>query len=111
MPHQSDKSTINTARWQRVRRALALRATFRCECCNCFTGMAGQGDHIVSRANCAAQGIDPFDMRNLQWLCASCHAKRTNAERFKNHKPKPKQRRRTPVKGRDAYLTAIQAAQ
>lgn len=109
MTYRQDRSTIDTNRWRtRTRRAVAERAEFRCECCRRFLGMTGEADHIVPRSKCEAQGIDPFDLSNLQWLCRPCHSRKTNAEKTEGKPPKPKRRfHRVRVAGRDAYLAAI----
>ncbi|ASP22058.1 HNH endonuclease [Antarctobacter heliothermus] len=108
MTRKQDRSTIDTARWARVRHGVAERAAFRCETCGRFVGLHGQADHIVPRRRCEEQGIDPFDLANLQWLCAGCHSKKTNAERWEGRTRKDRTAvRRAKVTGRGAYLSAL----
>lgn len=110
MTRKQDRSTIDTNRWRNgTRFAVAERARFRCECCAKYLGLKGQADHITPRSQCDAVGLDPFDLKNLQWLCASCHSKKTNRERWAGHKPKARLRfNRVRVSGRDAFHAAIQ---
>lgn len=106
---KQDRSTIDTGVWRNgLRQFVAKRAGYRCQHCGVFTGMHGQADHVIPRADCAATGISPTDPANLQWLCAPCHSRKTNSERWRGHvkvdRSKP---RRAKVRGRDAYFSAI----
>lgn len=98
---------INTPHWRDVVRPfVAKRASFRCEHCRAFVGMKGQADHIVPRAAGDLVGIHVYDVSNLQWLCASCHAKKSGSERSGPAATGPRPRRRTNVPGRAEYLRA-----
>ena len=104
-----DRSTLDDADWKHIRRAVAVRARFRCECCGKYLGMRGHADHIVPRAECEAQGIHPKEMANLQWLCPPCHNRKSSNERWAGHqkvKRKPFSTRRK-VTGRNAYHAAL----
>ncbi|WP_109464026.1 HNH endonuclease [Albibacillus kandeliae] len=105
----SDKSTISTHTWKRYsRRRVAHRAGYRCAHCRKFVGMSGDCDHIIDRKDCEAAGIDPFDLTNVQYLCKSCHSKKTNAARFAAHVTRPRAPlRRVRVRGRASYLAAV----
>ncbi|WP_371155380.1 HNH endonuclease [Jannaschia sp. 2305UL9-9] len=86
---------------------VAHRASFRCERCNTYLGMAGDVDHVVPRGVCEDVGIGVYDPSNLQYLCPSCHSAKTNAERWAGHtKRGPQQPQRTKVQGRDQFLNA-----
>lgn len=102
-----DPRPINSPRWrQTVRPFVAQRASFRCEECFTFTGMAGQADHIVPRRDCDLIGIQVFDVSNLQWLCPSCHSAKSNRERAPGG-PKPRRPYQRPdLPGRAAFLAA-----
>lgn len=100
------------ARWKReIRPFVAQRAAYRCETCGKYCPLSnrgGQADHKVPRRDCAAHGINPFDVSNIQWLCAGCHSKKTNAEarwhgHIKTDRP-PRWQTRTKVTGRNAFL-------
>ena len=97
--------------WKReCRPFVAQRATYRCECCGkyCPLHQGGECDHIIPRRDLADKGINPFDVSNLQWLCGSCHSKKTNLEaRWADHEKTPKLefwKRRTKVPGRSRFL-------
>ena len=99
------------AAWKRdCRQFVAQRAAYRCECCGkyCPLNRSGQCDHIIPRRDLAALGINPFDVSNLQHLCASCHSKKTNREaRWAGHEKTPKidwWKKRTKVPGRGRFL-------
>lgn len=103
-----DQQILHLRQWrQDVREHVALRAGFRCQCCHAFTGMDGEGDHIVSRRDLARVGGNPWDTLNLQWLCASCHSRKTNAERWQGYERKPRPAfRRAKLPGRARFLQA-----
>lgn len=112
---------LHLTRWQKTRQACAMRAAFRCQKCGvlCFlTGpRAGEADHRVPRRQLAETGGDMFDLANLDWLCASCHSRKSVLE---GHAARQAQRPATPpktprserlkarsrVKGRKAFLMA-----
>ena len=103
-----DRSTLDEADWKHIRRAVADRARFKCECCGKYIGMKGHADHIVPRADCEAKGIHPKAMGNLQWLCPPCHNRKSSNERWAGHQKADRSRpRRARVKGRSAYHAAI----
>ncbi|QBF32172.1 HNH endonuclease [Thalassococcus sp. S3] len=110
MTRKQDRSTIDLADWRkRIRPAIAERAEYRCESCGLFVGMHGDVDHKVPRHRCEAEGINPRDPENLQYLCKSCHSIKTNRERWDGHKRKDRQEvRRARVTGRGAFLQALQ---
>ncbi len=104
-----DRSTISDYDWRFIRRAVADRARFKCECCKKYIGMRGHADHIVRRAESEAQGIHPKDLANLQWLCPPCHNRKSSNERWQGHQKADRSiPRRARVKGRNAYYAAIQ---
>ena len=72
------KGLYATLRWQHVRKKVFARDNYRCRLC----GSAGrlECDHIVP----LRAGGNPFELRNLQTLCRSCHIKKS--ARF-NRKP------------------------
>lgn len=109
MTRKQDRSTIDLADWRkRIRPMIAERAEFRCECCGLFVGLHGDVDHIVQRSRCEAEGIDPRDPENLQYLCKSCHSIKTNRERWEGHERKDRTEvRRARVTGRGAFLKAL----
>lgn len=111
MTRQQDRSTIDLHMWRsRIRPAVAERAEFRCESCGLFVGMHGDVDHVVPRDRCEAEGIDPRDPENLQYLCKSCHSKKTAIDR-RGGEPAPDRSaiRRSNVKGRGEYLKSVQS--
>ena len=110
MTRKQDRSTIDLADWRkRIRPAIAERAEYRCESCGLFVGMHGDVDLKVPRHRCEAEGINPRDPENLQYLCKSCHSIKTNRERWDGHKRKDRQEvRRARVTGRGAFLQALQ---
>lgn len=111
---------LGLTRWQKTRQTVAMRAAFRCQKCGvlCFlTGpRAGEADHRVPRRQLAETGGDMFDLGNLQWLCVSCHARKSileghaarQAERPATPPKQPADRLkiRTKIKGRKAFLIA-----
>lgn len=107
-PLPRDQRILHLRQWrQDVREHVALRAGFRCECCHVFTGMDGEADHIVSRRDLARVGGNPWDTLNLQWLCVSCHSRKTNAERWQGHERKSRPAfRRAKLPGRARFLAA-----
>ena len=107
-PLPRDQQILHLRSWrQDVREHVALRAGFRCECCHAFTGMRGEADHIVARRDLAKTGGNPFDVSNVQWLCASCHSIKTNGERWAGHVRKPRPRfSRAKLPGRARFLAA-----
>ena len=106
---KQDRSTIDTYLWKsRIRPKIAERADYRCENCEEFVGTHGDVDHIVPRAHCDAAMIDPRDPSNLQYLCKSCHSRKTNSERWAGHQRKDRTvPRRAKVTGRDSFLSAL----
>lgn len=64
------KKVYNSRRWQRIRRRVLLRDVFCRRGCG---ELAAHVDHIVDIAN----GGDPYDLDNLQALCARCHGQKT----------------------------------
>jgi len=102
---------LGLAVWKRsIRPFVAERANFRCETCGVYLGRFGEADHRIPRKDCEAHGISVTDPDNLQYLCPSCHAKKTNAERWAGHEKKPPRRgpsgRRAQVLGRNRFLAA-----
>lgn len=104
---------VTCSDWQTVREFVAFRAGFRCQHCHAFVGMHGEADHVIPRRDCAAHGISPFDHRNVQWLCTSCHARKTAREAAQTLNSlkrqgfaKPFRHRRSKTPGRASYLRA-----
>lgn len=72
--------------WKERRRQTATRAGWRCEariapgtrCANA----GSECDHIINQrsAEGVAMGDRVHGLRNLQWLCASCHSEKTREE-------------------------------
>ena len=108
---RTDPSPLGTSKWRAIRIAAAERANFRCEHCQKFLGMSGQGDHIVPRSVCETLGISVFDLSNIQYLCGPCHSKKTNSERWAGHQRKDRSAvRRKSVRGREAFFDALTSA-
>ncbi len=106
---RTDRGPLKTNRWAAVRAHIAQRASYRCQHCHQFLGMTGQVDHVVPRSDCEDVGIGVYDPSNLQYLCTSCHSRKSNAERWARAPRSTKGRnplRRAKVAGRDAYLHA-----
>lgn len=104
---RTNPAPLKTARWQAVRTFVAHRASFRCEHCQTYLGLAGDVDHVVPRSAIDACGIGVFDPSNCQYLCTSCHSTKTNAERWAGHtKRGPQPPKRTNLLGRDQFLDA-----
>ena len=105
------RQLFSLAIWKReIRPFVAQRAAYRCECCGkyCPLNRGGQADHKIPRRDLAAHGIHPFDVSNIQWLCAGCHSKKTNSEarwvgHIKTDRP-PRWQVRSKVEGRNAFL-------
>ena len=107
---RTDPNPLGTSKWRAIRIAVAERAHFRCEHCEKFLGMSGQGDHIVPRSVCERLGISVFDDSNVQYLCGPCHSKKTNSERWAGHQCKDRNAvRRKSVRGREAFFNALSA--
>ena len=87
-----DSNPVNRRVWRRVRRLVLDRDGWRCRSC----GRAGrlQVDHIKP----LSAGGEPYDLENLQALCAfPCHRDKTAAE---NRNPNPE---------RDAWRALVAA--
>ena len=113
---RSDPGLFALVAWKcDCREFVAARAAYRCECCGkyCPLNRGGQADHVIPRRDLAEKGINPFDMSNLQWLCASCHSKKTNKEaRWAGHEKVVrlefwKQRTKVPGRGRFLEMAGI----
>ncbi|WP_146345651.1 HNH endonuclease [Phaeobacter marinintestinus] len=100
------RTILDHAAWYRdTREAVALSAGFLCQSCKRYIGMHGEADHIIPRAQCEAHGLSEYDRSNLQWLCKSCHSKKSNAERWEGKRRKgPKPIKRSNVPGRKLFL-------
>lgn len=119
-PMPKSGQILGLTRWQKARQACAMRASFRCQKCGvlCFlTGpRAGEADHRVPRRQLAETGGDMFDLANLDWLCASCHSRKSVLEGHAARQaqrpatppklPSDRLKTRTRVKGRKAFLIA-----
>lgn len=105
---RTNAAPLKTSRWTAVRAFVAHRASFRCEQpdCQVLLGMTGDVDHVVPRSVCEDVGISIYDTSNLQYLCPSCHSKKTNRERYAGHEKRERKPRRTALKGRGAFLDA-----
>ena len=70
---------LDRRRWNRTRRRVFDRDGYRCRSC----GKAGrlECDHVTP----IQHGGDPWDMANLQTLCAPCHIRKTRAEWEADH--------------------------
>lgn len=98
---------IHTHDWRhKLRQTVAHRASFRCEHCHLFLGMHGDVDHRIPRRELEAQGGNPWDADNLQYLCTSCHSVKTNKERWDwmGRREGPKPWKRSKVQGRNLML-------
>ena len=72
------KSKIyNTSRWQRLRKLILSRNPI-CQANDC-NNLSSHVDHIVPMAD----GGEPYELENLQALCASCHSRKTLKENKK----------------------------
>src|SRR5688500_4797006 len=65
------KHLYNSVRWQRTRRTVLFKQPL-CEC----GAIATDVDHVTA----IEDGGNPWALFNLQALCASCHATKTNRE-------------------------------
>ena len=79
----STRKTRLPSDWQSRRKRVRMRAHGRCE------GPIGDdGARVHDAPRCMRQGTDcdhiapgdDHDLSNLQWLCAPCHARKTQAE-------------------------------
>lgn len=77
------RSIYSTQRWQRLRR-MVLSSAPLCRSCKAQAKdeipAASQVDHIIP----ISEGGEPWDMDNLQPLCASCHSVKTARDNGKN---------------------------
>lgn len=107
-PLPKDMQILGLRAWKEdVRRFVAHRASYRCEHCNVYLGMTGDVDHKTPRRELAKRGLSPWNVADLQYLCASCHSTKTNAERWEGHKPltqAERMARRSKVPGRNLFL-------
>lgn len=102
-----DPRPLKSERWKATRVYVAQRASLRCEHCHVWLGLTGQVDHIVPRSDCDMIGIGVFDPSNLQYLCAPCHSRKSNRERWAGHEKKPpKPHTRRDLPGRSDFLAA-----
>lgn len=76
-PKVADEFYTSSA-WRALLRSIIAERGRRCEKCG-KTGVRIYGDHIVELKD----GGAPLDRRNCQLLCASCHTRKTAAERAK----------------------------
>jgi 5-methylcytosine-specific restriction endonuclease McrA len=67
-------SIYNTPRWKALRKRVLEDEPV---CRICRAEPSTQADHIIP----IEEGGDPWDLHNLQGLGASCHSRKTNAER------------------------------
>jgi 5-methylcytosine-specific restriction endonuclease McrA len=65
-----------TTEWRRVRRAALARDHATCQRCS---GPASDVDHRIELVD----GGAPFDLENLQALCASCHDAKSSEARYR----------------------------
>lgn len=65
-----------TPQWKAARLAAKRRDGWKCIKCGSRTRL--EVDHKIALRD----GGDPFELRNLQTLCGSCHAKKTRVEIF-----------------------------
>lgn len=71
-------------RWKAMRRAAAEWTGERCELCGGNAPLRAEGgargdlDHITP----LAEGGAAYDWQNLQWLCLTCHAAKTNPAKY-----------------------------
>ena len=75
------RGVYHTLRWKALRRHVFERDGYRCRLC----GNRGrlECDHIVPLRG----GQDPFEIRNLQTLCRSCHIDKTSKQNRKPESP------------------------
>ncbi len=69
-----EPSVYSTPKWKVIRKK-KLRSSIRCEAYGCIS-TATEVDHITP----ISEGGAAYDMRNLQSLCKSCHARKTGRE-------------------------------
>jgi 5-methylcytosine-specific restriction endonuclease McrA len=64
-------------KWDSMRRAILIRDNFQCRQCGRLCGGKGEAhvDHIIPKKKSGSNAE-----QNLQTLCVSCHAKKTNRE-------------------------------
>ena len=72
---RASKKIYDSPRWRKLRLVVLKREPM---CRMCKTSPATLVDHIKE----IRDGGAPFDVDNLQPLCAACHAKKTAAERM-----------------------------
>lgn len=74
--HTSDRVTRLPNDWRKRRAAVRRRAGGRCE------ALDGNGSRCTARGTeCDhVRRGDNHNLDNLQWLCATCHARKTRAE-------------------------------
>jgi 5-methylcytosine-specific restriction enzyme A len=68
-------SIYKTERWKAVRLMAKRRDGWKCVSCG-IKGVRLEVDHIKALRN----GGAPYDLNNLQSLCARCHTKKTRIE-------------------------------
>ncbi|TVM16690.1 HNH endonuclease [Oceanidesulfovibrio indonesiensis] len=76
-PSAVAKWPYNTTRWKRLR-AQQLREQPLCIHCKALGRLVPA--HHVDHIQAINAGGEPFDMGNLQSLCASCHSVKTNSD-------------------------------
>lgn len=64
------RKIYNSKRWASLRVKVLLRDLF---CVRCRVELSSCVDHIID----IESGGDPWDMANLQGLCAECHGRKT----------------------------------
>jgi len=87
MAWDSGPTRTSTAAWKRIRQQAKHELPYLCA--QCGAGEPLELDHII---NHKAGGTD--DLSNLQWLCPTCHMRKTQKEAAKAReawKRKPEQ--------------------
>jgi 5-methylcytosine-specific restriction endonuclease McrA len=73
----------DTYQWKKVRK-LQLQRESLCRTCLSASRIvaASVADHVIRYNTKEGQELGFFNMDNLQSLCSSCHARKSNRERF-----------------------------
>ena len=85
MNEQMKQSVYRSPLWEMHRGHFAKVAKAQCQCCGQYAPLHGNGSinagHLDHKKSLADGGA-PHHRTNLQWLCSSCHARKTNAMQY-----------------------------
>ena len=75
MTREEKRKVYDSARWRRLRRAIAARAGYCCELCQelLSAGDSPMVHHKRALAECAADDPSIYDPRALVYVCRRCH--------------------------------------